>query len=133
MPMPRLPATHQRKTAIKTGFHAKKNNAATAPMWKATMKKVVTQFTGCVNVLSPFPFLAMARSPLSAVNCLWRIHPFPPESNVTRSGGGLCNTCVILDFEAKETHLEVSDFPPGGFEPCENLKIPDFQTLRCRC
>jgi hypothetical protein len=46
MPTPRLPATHHRKIATKSGFHPKKKNAATAPMWNATMKEVVIQFTG---------------------------------------------------------------------------------------
>ncbi len=52
MPMPRPPATHHKNMATKNAFQVKKKRAAIAPMWKATMKKLVTQTTGCVNVLS---------------------------------------------------------------------------------
>jgi hypothetical protein len=43
IPIPRLPDIHQRTIATKRAFQVKKSNAAIAPMWKAAMKKVVTQ------------------------------------------------------------------------------------------
>jgi hypothetical protein len=35
-------AAHQ---AMNNAFHVKKNNAALAPMWKAAIKRAVTEFT----------------------------------------------------------------------------------------
>src|ERR1700675_1738417 len=52
MPTPTPPAIHQRARETRKAFQVKKNNAATAPTWKAAIKKVVTQTIGCENVLS---------------------------------------------------------------------------------
>ena len=52
MPMPRLPATHHRNSAMKKAFQVNMKSAAIAPMWNATMKKVVSFPMGSRNVLS---------------------------------------------------------------------------------
>jgi len=67
MPMPRLPATHQNKTASANPFHVKKNSAAMAPRWNAIMKREVTQMIGWVNVLSRLKMLITLAVPRSGI------------------------------------------------------------------
>src|SRR6185312_7659546 len=52
MPMPRLPATHHSNNETKKAFQVNIKSAAIAPMWNATMKKVVSFPIGSRKVLS---------------------------------------------------------------------------------
>src|SRR6185437_14359252 len=52
MPIPQPPATHSSTMATASADQLNMNNAAIAPIWKATMKKVVIQLIGSLKVLS---------------------------------------------------------------------------------
>src|SRR5215469_2503379 len=52
MPMPRLPATHHITMERISAFQVKKNTAASAHRCRATIIKVMPQFTGWEKVLS---------------------------------------------------------------------------------
>ena len=52
MPTPRLPATHHNRTATKRAFQVNMKSAATAPIWNATIKNVVSLLIGSWNVRS---------------------------------------------------------------------------------
>src|SRR5882724_3355474 len=95
MPIPRLPATHHRKRAMKKAFQVNMKSAATAPMWNATMKKVVSLPTGSRNVLSRLKkFTSVC---LLGGSCL----PVSFDSSLPARNRADCNTCVIVGPEGQ--------------------------------
>jgi hypothetical protein len=95
------PAIHQRAIETRKAFQLK-NNAVTAPTWKAAIKKVVTQTIGCENVLS---------RPKRRVVCLQmplKIRPKGPSQNLgsgntsVKDGGG-----VVTELNSPFTRLHI--------------------------
>jgi hypothetical protein len=69
MPMPRLPATHHKNSATKKAFQVNIKSAATAPMWNAIMKNVVSFTIGSRKVLSRLKKFTSVS--LLGGSCLW--------------------------------------------------------------
>jgi hypothetical protein len=99
------PAIHQRAIETRKAFQLK-NNAVTAPTWKAAIKKVVTQTIGCENVLSrPKRRVVCIQMPL-------KIRPKGPSQNLgsgntsVKDGGG-----VVTELNSPFTRLHIGSQP----------------------
>src|SRR6478672_5716076 len=91
--MPRLPATHHKSSATKKAFHVNIKSAAIAPMWNATMKKVVSFPIGSRNVLSRLKKFTSVS--LLGGSCLLFDSSLPAGTHKD------CNSCVIVWTEGQ--------------------------------
>src|SRR5207248_9645277 len=87
MPIPRLPAIHQSRTARANAFQVKKNNARMEQTRNAHMKKLVVQLTGCAHVLSRLRMLIVSYSSATLLPIL--------PTNLSRETPSFCNSYVI--------------------------------------